>query len=345
LLYFFVIASLFAENRYPLFRAMLYIPPMTNRPPAYATQLRPFDREALSEAAALIRAGEPVAVPTETVYGLAANATDELAVARIFAAKGRPALNPLIIHVTDVGMAQKLVNLSPTALQLAGKFWPGALTMVLPRRADCTVAELACAGLPTLAVRSPSHPAMRALIMASGVPLAAPSANLSGKISPTRASHVLASLGGRIPFILDAGPASDGLESTIVRPEAERIIMLRPGPITVEALEAATGLPVVSAAVEEGITAPGQLESHYAPSKPLALNVTAPAPDQFYIGFGARTCQRNLSEQGDLVEAAANLFAALHEADAGPLPRIAVAPIPLVGLGIAINDRLCRAAA
>lgn len=320
------------------------LPPPAARP-AYVTQTRPYDGGALAEAAALIRAGETVAVPTETVYGLAADATNAAAVARIYAAKGRPSFNPLIVHVADMEMARRLVAFSPVAERLAEAFWPGALTMVLPRLPDCPVAELASAGLPTLAVRLPSHPAMRALITASGVPLAAPSANRSGHISPTRAGHVRTSLGGQIPFILDAGPTSDGVESTIVRPEAERIAILRPGPITAGAIEAATGLPVVAAGQGEGITAPGQLESHYAPSKPVTLNCTVPASDQFQIGFGPGPSQRNLSAKGDLVEAAANLFAALHEADASPLPRISVAPIPMDGIGIAINDRLRRAAA
>lgn len=324
---------------------------MSHHAPAMATQIRPYDRTALAEAAALIRAGEPVAVPTETVYGLAADATNATAVARIYEAKGRPAFNPLIVHVADLAMAQTLVAFSPLAERLAAAFWPGALTMVLPRLLDSPVAELASAGLPTLAVRLPSHPAMRALIAAAGVPLAAPSANRSGAISPTRAMHVLASLGGRIPLILDAGPTSEGVESTIVRPEADRVMVLRPGPITRDAIERAAGVPAVrlsgseSTAEEGGVTAPGQLASHYAPSKPLALDCAAPAPDQFHIGFGPGPCQRNLSERGDLVEAAANLFAALHEADDSACPRISVAPVPMIGIGVAINDRLARAAA
>ncbi len=317
---------------------------MSHRAPVTITQIRPYDRNALAEAAALIRAGEPVAVPTETVYGLAADATDATAVARIYEAKGRPAFNPLIVHVADLEMARRLVALSPLAERLAAAFWPGALTMVLPRLPESPVAELASAGLPTLAVRLPSHPAMRALIAAAGVPLAAPSANRSGAISPTRAMHVLASLGGRVPLILDAGPTSDGVESTIVRPEAERVVLLRPGPVTREAIEQAGGVPVVRAGGGEGVTAPGQLASHYAPSKPLALDCAAPAADQFHIGFGPGPCQRNLSESGDLVEAAANLFAALHEADESPCPRISVAPVPMTGIGVAINDRLARAA-
>lgn len=309
------------------------------------TQIRSYGRDSLIEAAALIRAGQPVAVPTETVYGLAADATSDLAVARIYEAKGRPAFNPLIMHVSDLAMAQRLVAFNPVALALAQAFWPGALTMVLPKLPDCPVADLASAGLPTLAVRLPSHPAMRALIRAAGVPLAAPSANRSGAISPTTAAHVRASLGGRIPFILDAGPASEGLESTIIRPEADRIFLLRPGPVTVEAIQEITGLVVREAQSEEGITAPGQLASHYAPSKPLTLDCALPADNSFHIGFGAGACHYNLSEKADLTEAAANLFAALHAADASAFPAISVTPVPADGIGIAINDRLRRAAA
>jgi L-threonylcarbamoyladenylate synthase len=318
---------------------------MPHRVRSLITQMRAYDSTSLAEAAMLIRAGEPVAVPTETVYGLAADATNAAAVARIYAAKGRPSFNPLIVHVADLAMARRLVEFSPLAEKLAETFWPGALTMVLPRLTGSPVAEIASAGLPTLAVRLPSHPAMRALISAAGVPLAAPSANRSGGISPTRASHVLASLGGRIPFILDAGATSDGLESTIVRPEAGQVVLLRPGPVTAAMIEEACGVSVVQAGTGEGITAPGQLESHYAPSKPLRLNCLAPAPDQFHIGFGPGPSQANLSSKGDLIEAAANLFAALHEADASTLPRISVAPIPMEGIGVAINDRLKRAAA
>jgi L-threonylcarbamoyladenylate synthase len=322
-----------------------YRPAMSHRSRPAQTQIRAYDSAALADAAALIGAGEPVAVPTETVYGLAADATSELAVARIYAAKGRPSFNPLIVHVSDLAMARRLVAFNAVADALAMAFWPGALTMVLPRRADCPVSALASAGLPTLAVRLPSHPAMRALIGAAGVPLAAPSANRSGAISPTRAAHVLASLGGRIPFILDAGPASDGLESTIVQPGADAVTLLRPGPVTAEMIEAVTGLPVLRPHAGGGIVAPGQLESHYAPSKPLVLACAGPEPGHFHIGFGPGPSQRNLSERGDLVEAAACLFAALHEADASGFPAISVAPIPETGIGIAINDRLRRAAA
>ena len=308
------------------------------------TQIRAYDKTSLAEAAALIRAGEPVAVPTETVYGLAADATSEAAVAQIYAAKGRPSFNPLIIHVADVAMARRLVAFNPAAGALARAFWPGPLTMVLPRLPDCPVAKLASAGLPTLAVRLPSHPAMRALIAAAGVPLAAPSANRSGAISPTRASHVQASLGGRIPFILDAGPTSEGVESTIVRPDDDAVTLLRPGPVTAGAIAAACGLPVTRPQ-GEGISAPGQMASHYAPSKPLRLDCAQPVEGQFHIGFGPGPCQRNLSVDGNLIEAAANLFAALHEADASHFAGITVAPIPHEGIGLAINDRLRRAAA
>jgi len=317
---------------------------MSHHARTVTTQIRAYDEAALAEAAALIRAGEPVAVPTETVYGLAADATSEAAVVQIYAAKGRPAFNPLIIHVADVAMARRLVAFTPAAEALAEAFWPGPLTMVLPRLPDCPVSRLASAGLPTLAVRLPSHPAMRALIAAAGVPLAAPSANRSGAISPTRAGHVRASLDGRIPFILDAGPTSDGLESTIVRPDEAAVALLRPGPITAEAIATASGLPVTRPG-GEGISAPGQMTSHYAPGKPLRLDCAHPIEGQFHIGFGPGPSQRNLSPDGDLVEAAANLFAALHEADASAFAGITVAPVPRHGIGLAINDRLQRAAA
>lgn len=317
---------------------------MQHRARSVITHVRAYGEASLADAAALIRAGEPVAVPTETVYGLAADATSDAAVVQIYAAKGRPSFNPLIIHVADMAMARRLVAFTPAAEALARAFWPGPLTMVLPRLPDCPVSKLASAGLPTLAVRLPSHPAMRALIEAAGVPLAAPSANRSGAISPTRAAHVQASLGGRISLIIDAGPTSDGLESTIVRPDETAVALLRPGPITAEAITAACALPVTQPQ-GEGISAPGQLTSHYAPSKPLRLNCAAPVEGQFHIGFGPGPCQRNLSPAGDLDEAAANLFAALHEADASAFAGITVAPVPQRGIGIAINDRLRRAAA
>ncbi|MET0372169.1 MAG: L-threonylcarbamoyladenylate synthase [Sphingobium sp.] len=310
-----------------------------------STHLRRYEAEALREAAMLIRAGEPVAVPTETVYGLAADATDDQAVAAIYAAKGRPSFNPLIVHVADKAMAQDLAQFDAIADLLAAKFWPGPLTLVLPVRPGSGIAALVTAGLPTVALRHPAHPAMLALIRESGRPLAAPSANRSGAISPTRAEHVLASLGGRIRLVLDEGPTNDGLESTIVAPAGDHIRMLRPGPVTSEMIQGAVGLPVVTVSGAHGIEAPGQLRSHYAPSKPVRLDVLRAEADEYLIGFGLMPCHINLSPEADLREAAANLFAMLHQADASAAQRIAVAPIPEEGLGAAINDRLRRAAA
>lgn len=304
----------------------------------------PIDDKAIARAAALIRAGQIVAVPTETVYGLAADATDGEAVARIYAAKGRPSFNPLIVHVGGMADANVIAELPPAAHRLAKAFWPGPLTMVLPSCAGSPIAALVTAGLPTIAVRMPAHPAMRALIEAAGTPLAAPSANASGRISATRAEHVAGSLGDRVPLILDGGPTEHGLESTIVAIEADRLRLLRPGPIDMQALEQASGLPVM---LVEGdmIEAPGQLSSHYAPGKPLRLDATAKQEGEWLIGFGAIAGDDNLSVSGDLIEAASRLFEALHRADATDAPAIAVAPIPHSGLGFAINDRLERAAA
>ncbi|WP_242127827.1 L-threonylcarbamoyladenylate synthase [Sphingobium sp. Sx8-8] len=318
---------------------------MTIPNPVLSTRICRYGSEALREAALLIRAGEPVAVPTETVYGLAADATDSNAVAAIYSAKGRPSFNPLIVHVADREMAARLAEFSPVAERIAAHFWPGALTMVLPVRADSGLSPLVTAGLPTVALRLPAHPAMRALIRESGRPLAAPSANRSGSISPTRAEHVLSSLNGKIRMILDEGPTSEGVESTIAAPEEDRIRLLRPGPVTAAMLEDATGLPVVTGGDNAKIEAPGQLESHYAPSKPVRLNVLKADKDEYLIGFGLMPCHINLSPDADVREAAANLFAALHIADASAAERIAVAPIPHEGIGVAINDRLRRAAA
>lgn len=307
-----------------------------------------YDTAALREASMLIRAGEPIAVPTETVYGLAADATDPQAVAAIYAAKGRPSFNPLIVHVADRAMAETIADLTPAARRLADRFWPGPLTMVLPLRKDAGIAPAVTAGLPTIAIRVPAHPAMQGLIRESGKPLAAPSANRSGGVSPTRAEHVLTSLGGRIRMILDAGPTSEGLESTIVAPEKRALRLLRPGPITTEMLAQATGLPVHVAGhtgeADVRIEAPGQLASHYAPGKPLRLNAMRAERDEYLIGFGLMPCTFNISPDADLAEAAANLFAALHLADASAAASIAIAPIPEEGIGIAINDRLRRAA-
>lgn len=318
---------------------------MTIPNPVYSTRICRYGTEALREAALLIRAGEPVAVPTETVYGLAADATDDSAVAAIYSAKGRPSFNPLIVHVADREMAERLAVFSPVADRLAAAFWPGALTMVLPVLEGSGLSSLVTAGLPTVALRLPAHPAMRALIRESSRPLAAPSANRSGAISPTRAEHVLASLNGKVRLILDEGPTSEGLESTIVAPEEDRIRLLRPGPVTVAMLEEASGLPVAVGPENAKIEAPGQLESHYAPSKPVRLNALRAEKDEYLIGFGLMPCNLNLSPDADVQEAAANLFAALHVADASAASHIAVAPIPDEGIGVAINDRLRRAAA
>lgn len=298
------------------------------------TRVVPFGEQAIAEAAELIRAGQPVAIATETVYGLAADATDPVAVARIYAAKGRPSFNPLIVHVSDLAAAQAIGELGPEALELARQHWPGPLTLVVPLKADSSIAALVTAGLPTIALRVPGHRAMQALLNATGRPLAAPSANASGALSPTRAEHVLKSLGGRIGLIVDDGPTGRGIESTIVAATGGPLRLLRPGPIAFDA--AAT-----SAA--EVIESPGQLATHYAPSKPLRLNVTEASSDEYLIGFGPVAGDASLSTAGDLVEAAARLFDLLHVADASPQPRIAVAPIPAEGLGVAINDRLRRA--
>lgn len=298
----------------------------------------------MADAAARIADGEPVAVPTETVYGLAADATNAAAVAAIYAAKGRPSFNPLIVHVADLAMAEHLGCFGAAERALAVAFWPGALTIVVARKPDSPIATLATAGLDTIALRCPAHRAMQGLIAASGRPLAAPSANASGAISPTLAAHVAASLRGRIDLVLDDGPCAAGLESTIVQLRGGRIHVLRPGPITPQQLAKASGLPVDIAA-DGPIVAPGQLASHYAPQKKLRLAATDFADDEWGIGFGAVAGDDNLSPRGNLVEAAARLFDALHRADASSKPRIAVAKIPDDGLGLAINDRLRRAAA
>ncbi|MCH8614955.1 threonylcarbamoyl-AMP synthase [Sphingomonas sp. SM33] len=301
-----------------------------------ATRILPFSDDSIAEAARLIGEGQPVAIATETVYGLAADAENAEAVARIYEAKGRPSFNPLIVHVPDLLAAQRIGDFSDDAKRLAEQHWPGPLTIVLPLKADARVASLVTAGLSTIALRVPAHPAMQALLRAVGRPLAAPSANASGSISPTRAEHVLKSLGGRIPLIVDAGRTERGLESTIVASTGGELRLLRRGPIEVpDAREETSG----------AIEAPGQLASHYAPSKPLRLNVTAPEPGEFLIGFESIGGSENLSATGDLVEAAARLFDLLHHADASAEPRIAAAPVPDSGLGAAINDRLRRAAA
>ena len=299
------------------------------------TRLLPFDDAAIAEAARLILAGEPVAVPTETVYGVAADATNAEAVARIYSAKGRPSFNPLIVHVPDLAAAEHIGEFGDQARALAAEHWPGPLTLVISLRADAGIAALVTAGLETIALRVPAHPAMQALLRATGRPLAAPSANASGTISPTRASHVLASLGGRIPLVIDGGATERGLESTIIAATGGRLRLLRPGPVLIDA----------EFAPYDRIEAPGQLASHYSPTKPLRLGAEDAAPDEYLIGFGQISGDSSLSPSGDLVEAAARLFDLLHRADASVKARIAVAPVPNEGLGAAINDRLSRAAA
>jgi L-threonylcarbamoyladenylate synthase len=307
---------------------------------------------ALEEAAALLRDGGLVAFPTETVYGLGADATSERACAAIFEAKGRPQFNPLISHVVDVSEARRFVAWNATADRLAARFWPGPLTLVLPRAPGSAIALLTTAGLDTVAIRAPAHPVARALIRAAGRPLAAPSANRSGAVSPTRADHVAESLGARVPLILDGGPCPVGVESTVLDLSAATPVLLRPGGATREAIEAVIGPIAVSDALPSGSAArksPGQLESHYAPSRPVRLNATEVAADEGLLAFGSAppsgariTC--NLSPSGDLGEAAANLFAQLRALDRPEIARIAVMPIPEAGLGLAINDRLRRAA-
>ncbi|QTH22365.1 threonylcarbamoyl-AMP synthase [Rhizorhabdus wittichii] len=308
------------------------------------TRILPADPTGIAEAAALIARGLPVGVPTETVYGLAGDATSGEAVAAIYAAKGRPSFNPLIVHVTDLAMAGRVAILPPLARRLAERFWPGPLTMVLPAAPGSPIASLTTAGLPSVAVRMPAHPAIRALILASGRPLAAPSANASGSISATRAEHVARSLAGRITLVLDDGPTAVGIESTIVAVETDRLRLLRPGAITVEMLAEASGV-AVEGSRGGAIEAPGQMASHYAPSKPLRLNAESAEAGEYLIGFGAVTGDVTLSASGRLDEAAARLFDLLHAADQSDAAAIAVAPVPSDGLGLAINDRLKRAAA
>ena len=298
------------------------------------TRILPFGADALNQAAAVIVGGGCVAVPTETVYGLAADAGNAGAVARIYAAKGRPSFNPLIVHVPDLEAAAALAVLDGQARDFAAQFWPGPLTLVLPLRPGAPIASLVTAGLDTVAIRVPAHRAMRALLAATDRPIAAPSANRSNGISPTRAGHVAASLGDKVPLIIDDGACEAGLESTIVQGRA----ILRPGPIPAQALDASVPAP------SGRITAPGQLATHYAPGKPLRLNAIAAEPGEYLIGFGPIAGDATLSPTGDLTQAAARLFDALHLADASGAERIAVAAIPNDGIGEAINDRLARAA-
>lgn len=309
------------------------------------------DDAGVAAAARLLGAGKLVAIPTETVYGLAADARNPEAVAGIYRAKDRPAHNPLIVHVSDLAMARKFAHFTDAAEALAAAFWPGPLTLVLPLRKDAGLAQAVTAGHSRVALRSPDHPAAQAVLAAFGGPLAAPSANPSGRISPTSADHVLdpaAGLGGRIAAVLDAGPAAVGVESTIIGwDEDDKPLILRPGGLAADRIAAVLGqMPGAATGQETGQNppAPGMLASHYAPDMPLRLNAATPLPGETWISFGAGENGLNLSQTGDLAEAAGNLFATLRKADALGLP-IAVAPIPMRGLGVAINDRLARAAA
>ncbi|MCP5387169.1 MAG: threonylcarbamoyl-AMP synthase [Novosphingobium sp.] len=304
----------------------------------------PADSAGIARAAERLRGGALVAVPTETVYGLAARADSADAVAAIYRAKGRPDFNPLIVHVASLEQAGELAEIGADARKLADAFWPGALTLVVPLRAGARIAPAVTAGLETIALRCPEHPVMRAVLSESGLPLAAPSANRSGGVSPTRADHVAASLGEAAGLILDGGACAAGIESTIVALRRDGSWqVLRPGPVTKTQISGILG-PESDAATPR-IEAPGQLASHYAPGKPVRLNAREAAADEFWIGFGDRQGDANLSASGDLAEAAAHLYACLHLAAAAPQPRIAVAPVPDEGIGAAINDRLRRAAA
>jgi L-threonylcarbamoyladenylate synthase len=304
----------------------------------------------IAAAAEYLRTGSLVAFPTETVYGLGADATSDRAVARIFEAKARPRFNPLIIHVPDRAAAEKLVEFGPDARRLADLFWPGPLTLVLKRRPDCPVSLLACAGLDTLAVRVPAHPLAQALLRTVGRPVAAPSANRSGRLSPTTAEHVRAELGDRVALVLDGGPCRIGIESTVLDLSRKPPALLRPGGVVRAALEAVLGPIEAGGHSGEAPAGPGMLASHYAPALPVRLDATAPRPGEAWLGFGpvpegARAPDLQLSASGDPVEAAANLFAYLRALDRPGFSGIAIMPIPEAGLGAAINDRLRRAAA
>lgn len=302
--------------------------------------------EGVAEAARILRAGGLVAMPTETVYGLAGDARDDRAVARIFAAKNRPQFNPLIVHLPDLDSVARYAVLTEAAQALAAAFWPGPLTLVLPLRADAGLSPLVTAGHDTVAIRLPAHPLARRLLRACGLPLAAPSANPSGRVSPTRAGHVLAGLAGRIEAVLDGGACAVGVESTIVALDGPPAL-LRPGGVALEEIEAVLGTALLMPGDPARPKAPGQLASHYAPEARVRLNAETAQPGEVLVGFGPVAGRITLSAAGDPVEAAANLFHLLREADAlaGPGGSIAFAPIPDAGLGRAINDRLRRAAA
>jgi L-threonylcarbamoyladenylate synthase len=309
----------------------------------------PATKEAIAKAAEALARGEIVAFPTETVYGLGANALDARAVARVFAAKERPRFNPLIVHVPGLAEAERYAVVNDIARLLAQAFWPGPLSLVLNKRASGGIVDLVSAGLETIALRAPAHPVARALLAAVKLPIAAPSANRSGRISPTTAAHVEAELDDRPFMILDGGPCPLGIESTVIAVLGDAPALLRPGALPREAIELVLGAPLAAAAANHRGASPGQLETHYAPTTPLRLGATRVTPDEVLLAFGGdvpaggRTTI-NLSAGGNLEEAAARLFAALRELDHAGATAIAVMPIPARGLGEAINDRLQRAA-
>jgi L-threonylcarbamoyladenylate synthase len=313
-------------------------------------------QKAIQAAADILRSGQLAAFPTETVYGLGADATNDDAVAAIFRAKGRPQTNPLIIHVSGASEAWKLARIDARAERAADAFWPGALTLVLERIADCPVTTRASAGLPTLAVRAPDHPIAQAVLRASELPLAAPSANLSGHVSPTTAQHVADGLGGSVDMILDGEPCAIGVESTVLALDGDVPTILRPGAISAEALADALGEAVKTLAPSHSemtsgpARSPGTMPSHYAPRAEIRLNATTVAGNEGLLAFGdaqppGAAITRNLSAKADLTEAAGHLYAALRDLDQSGVKVIAVVPIPNTGIGIAINDRLNRAAA
>lgn len=317
------------------------------------SKIQPADIKHITEAARAIQRGELVSFPTETVYGLGGDATNDRAVAAIYAAKGRPSFNPLIVHIGSLSAATEFAELSADAVKLARKFWPGPLTLVVKRRANCPLSLLVSAGMDSVALRVPAHPTARALLMISERPLAGPSANPSGRISPTTAQHVEEGLGDKLAMILDGGPCQIGVESTVISMLGEKPTLLRPGGVTAEEIAAELGREIEIAPpvgdVEVGLHGPGRLLSHYAPERPVRLNATEVLEGEALLAFGPHVPPAkvtfNLSPSGDLNEAAANLFAMLRALDRPDVMGIAVMPIPAVGLGLAINDRLTRAAA
>lgn len=309
-------------------------------------RLVPFTEETTAEAAELLRAGGLVALPTETVYGLGANALDDTAVAKIYAAKNRPSFNPLIVHVPDVATAARYAVFNPLAERVAELLWPGPLSLVLPRTDGCALSKLVSAGLETVAIRIPASPQSRQLFAAADLPVAAPSANKSNRLSPTDARHVAEAFGDEVALVLDGGPCTVGLESTVLDLSTDTPTLLRAGGTTEEALEEVIGAPLAQGGIDETAPkSPGMLARHYAPRTPLRIDATQAEPGEALLGFGDTPgASANLSAAGDLVEAAANLFRLLHELDAAGHAAIAVAPIPDTGLGRAINNRLERAA-